>query len=116
MASNQPVIAATPESYTVRKRCEDFVTGHIERQVSVRLTRGQYLELLCIGVRNQHDLKNLDDGPTAGRWRGCETHAQVLLLPLAYALDDRKVGTHRLGVAATISLAKRERSLSVAPP
>nr|WP_310793953.1 integrase arm-type DNA-binding domain-containing protein [Paraburkholderia sp. BL23I1N1] len=30
-ASNQPVIAATPESYTVRKLCEDFLTGHIER-------------------------------------------------------------------------------------
>ncbi|CAE6938710.1 hypothetical protein R69927_07569 [Paraburkholderia domus] len=30
-ASNRPVMASTPESYTVRKLCEDFLTGHIER-------------------------------------------------------------------------------------
>jgi len=30
-------------------------------KVSVRLTRGQCLELLSIGVRNEDDLKNLDD-------------------------------------------------------
>ena len=30
-ASNRPVTASTAESYTVRKLCEDFVTGHIER-------------------------------------------------------------------------------------
>lgn len=29
-ASNRPVVASTPESYTVRKLCEDFLTGHIE--------------------------------------------------------------------------------------
>ena len=31
-ASNRPVMVSTPESYTVRKLCEDFLTGHIERQ------------------------------------------------------------------------------------
>ncbi|CAB3775539.1 hypothetical protein LMG28614_00011 [Paraburkholderia ultramafica] len=30
-ASNRPVMVSTPESYTVRKLCEDFLTGHIER-------------------------------------------------------------------------------------
>jgi hypothetical protein len=30
-ASNRPVLVSTPESYTVRKLCEDFLTGHIER-------------------------------------------------------------------------------------
>ena len=30
-ASNRPVIASTPESYTVKQLCEDFLTGHIER-------------------------------------------------------------------------------------
>jgi hypothetical protein len=30
-ASNRPVMVSTPESYTVRKLCEDFLTGHIDR-------------------------------------------------------------------------------------
>ncbi|NML34878.1 tyrosine-type recombinase/integrase [Paraburkholderia antibiotica] len=30
-ASNRTVIATTPESYTVKQLCEDFLTGHIER-------------------------------------------------------------------------------------
>jgi integrase len=29
--ANGPAVAITPESYTVRKLCEDFLTGHIER-------------------------------------------------------------------------------------
>lgn len=29
-ASNRPVLVSTPESYTVRKVCDDFVTGHVE--------------------------------------------------------------------------------------
>ncbi len=30
-SSNGPVVALTPESYTVQELCEDFLTGHIER-------------------------------------------------------------------------------------
>ena len=30
-ASNRPVVALTPESYTVKELCEDFLTVHIER-------------------------------------------------------------------------------------
>jgi len=47
-------------------------------KVSVRLTRGQCLELLSIGVRNEDDLKNLDED----RLRRCVgTGTAILLRP-----------------------------------
>ncbi|MEW9583518.1 hypothetical protein [Paraburkholderia sp. DGU8] len=63
-----PVAALTPESYTVRKLCEDFVTDHIER----------HRDALCAShFRSAHHDKDRRDCTLASRVDYAKTGARV---------------------------------------